>query len=151
MNRLKAVLSAMFGSQAMQDHHDPVLGVLRWRPAIERWASDPLSADRPFPLEIARYKRLATPTQDCLQVARDIAANPGRLEQQVRTLLVYEAERRPEHLRPKIVSLSIGRVTLQVGIGEVTGEVLLHGDPPLNNWSIWHANGVPSLVVQHWE
>lgn len=151
MHPLKSILAALFRSSPIEDHRDPVLGLMRWNPATERWSSDPLSPDRPFPIEIARHKRLAAPAEDCIQVAREIAANPGRLAQQVRTLLVYEAERRPEALRSRIVSLAIERVTIHAGADEVTGEVILRGDPPLTNWSIWHSNGVPSLVVQHWE
>lgn len=149
--RLAAVLASLFRSPPIQDHDDPVLGRLTWRASTERWVSQPLSADRPFSLEFSRHKKSLAPTDDCLRVARDIATNPGQLEEQVRIQLVYAAERRPPEMRARVIALRVSCVTFTSEAGQVTGEVLLDGEPPLTNWSIWHTNGVPNLVVQHWE
>ena len=151
MRSLKAALTSLFQSSPIQDYDDPVLGRLTWRTATERWVSQPLSSDRPFSFEFPRHGKSLTPTEDCLRVAREIATNPGQLEQQVRTQLVYAAERRPPEMRERVIALRPTCVTFTSEPGKVTGEVLLHGEPPLTNWSIWHTNGVPDLVVQHWE
>lgn len=151
MNPLKALLTRLFQTTPIQDHDDPVLGVLRWRPSTESWVSGPLPPDRRFHLEIARHKNGRAPPDDCVQVARDIAKDPVKLERGVRTQLVYEAQRRPPELRARIIELTAQRVTLHSDGEKVYGEVLLHGDPALSNWSVWHVNGVPSQVAQHWE
>ena len=103
MNPLKALLTRLFQTTPIQDHDDPVLGVLRWRPSTDSWVSGPLPPDRRFHLEIARHKNGRAPPDDCVQVARDIAKDPVKLERGVRTQLVYEAQRRPPELRARII------------------------------------------------
>jgi hypothetical protein len=151
MTSLKAVLVSLFRSSPLTDYDDPLLGVMAWRPATECWISQPLPPANRFCIEIPRHNRSPAPTEDCLRVAHQIARHPDALEEHVRTLLVYEAACRPPELRSRIIGLKVERITLQSGSGEVSGEVLLLGDPPLTNWSVWPVNGVPSQVAQHWE
>lgn len=151
MNALKSILTSLFARSMVHDYDDPVLGVMRWRPCSESWVSQPLAPAGRFYLQIFRYKRAPAPTPDCIHVARKIAGDVAGLEREVRILLACEAERRPLALRECIVALTPERVTLHQDSGKVSGEVILQGPPPLDNWSVWHADGVPNAVAQHWE
>lgn len=151
MNSLKATLLSLRRPTKVEDHDDPVLGRLTWDPVTERWVSGQLSGDRPFHFKFCRDGKAPTPPQDCVEIARSIAGNPGALEEQVRLQLSYATARRDAQIRAGVMSLQIDCVVFRIDAGKTSGEVLLRGDPAYTNWIVWHENGIPSLATQHWE